>query len=68
LTRAGVPDIRFHDLPHTCANLLLSRGHHPKLVHELLGHAIVALILNRYSHVMTGTGAHTAAAMEVTLS
>jgi hypothetical protein len=28
-----------HDLRHTCATLLLSRGHHPKLVQELLGHA-----------------------------
>ncbi|HLL58030.1 MAG TPA: tyrosine-type recombinase/integrase, partial [Rubrobacteraceae bacterium] len=47
LTHAGLPDIRFHDLPHTCATLLLSRGHHPKLMHELLGHATVALTLNR---------------------
>jgi len=67
LKRAGLPDIRFHDLRHTCATLLLSRGHHPKLVQELLGHASVALTLDRYSHVMPGMGDQTAAAMESVL-
>jgi integrase len=68
LERAGLPDIRFHDLRHTCATLLLSRGHHPKLVQELLGHASVALTLDRYSHVLPGMGDQTAAAMEAALS
>jgi integrase len=36
LRRAGLPDIRFHDLRHTCATLLLSRGVHAELVQELL--------------------------------
>jgi hypothetical protein len=56
LKQAGLPDIRFHDLRHTCATLLLSRGHHPKLVQELLGHASVAMTLDRYSHVLPGMG------------
>ena len=43
LKKVGLPDIRFHDLRHTCATLLLSRGHHPKLVQELLGHSSVAI-------------------------
>jgi integrase len=68
LERAELPDIRFHDLRHTCATLLLSRGHHPKLVQELLGHSSVALTLDRYSHVMPGMGEQTAAAMEAALS
>ena len=68
LKRAELPDIRFHDLRHTCATLLLSRGHHPKLVQELLGHASVALTLDRYSHVLPGMGDQTAAAMEAALS
>jgi integrase len=68
LERAGLPHIRFHDLRHTCATLLLSRGHHPKLVQELLGHASVALTLDRYSHVLPGMGDQTAAAMEAALS
>jgi integrase len=68
LKKAGLPDIRFHDLRHTCATLLLSRGHHPKLVQELLGHASVAMTLDRYSHVLPGMGDQTAAAMEAALS
>jgi integrase len=68
LKKAGLPDIRFHDLRHTCATLLLSRGHHPTLVQELLGHASVALTLDRYSHVLPGMGDQTAAAMDAALS
>src|ERR671921_2559873 len=68
LRKAELPDIRFHDLRHTCATLLLSRGHHPKLVQELLGHASVAMTLDRYSHVLPGMGDQTAAAMEAALS
>jgi integrase len=68
LERAELPDIRFHDLRHTCATLLLSRGHHPGLVQELLGHSSVALTLYRYSRVMPGMGEQTAAAMEAALS
>jgi integrase len=59
---------RYHDLRHTCATLLLSRGHHPKLVQELLGHASVAMTLDRYSYVLPGMGDQTAAAMEAALS
>ena len=68
LNRAGLPNIRFHDLRHTCATLLLSRGHHPKLVQELLGHSSVAMTFDRYSHVLPGMGDQTAAAMEAALS
>jgi integrase len=68
LKKAGLPNIRFHDLRHTCATLLLSRGHHPKLVQELLGHATVAMTLDRYSHVLPGMGDQTAAAMEAALT
>jgi hypothetical protein len=48
--------------------LLLSRGHHPKLVQELLGHSSVAMTLDRYSHGLPGMGDQTAAAMEAALS
>jgi integrase len=52
LARAGLPRIRFHDLRHTCATVLLRRGVHPKVVSELLGHSTVAMTLDRYSHVL----------------
>jgi integrase len=48
---AGVPRIRFHDLRHTCATLMLANGEHPKVVAERLGHSDVGITLNRYSHV-----------------
>jgi integrase len=67
LKRVGLPDIRFHDLRHTCATLLLSKGVHPKLVQELLGHATIAITLDTYSHVLPGMGDQTANAMESAL-
>lgn len=62
--KAGLPAIRFHDLRHTCATLLLSRNVHPKMVQEMLGHATVAITLDTYSHVLPGIGDQAAAAME----
>jgi integrase len=67
LRRAGLPDIRWHDLRHTCATLLLSRGTHPTYVQKLLGHASVQLTLDRYSHWMPSMGKHTASAMDEAL-
>jgi integrase len=64
LKRAGLPEIRFHDLRHTCATLLLGRGVHPKLVQELLGHATIAMTLDTYSHFLPSMGDQTARAME----
>ena len=53
LQRAGLPDIRFHDLRHTVASLLLAEKNvHPKFVSELLGHSSVTVTLNRYTHVI----------------
>ena len=56
LWRAGLPRIRFHDLRHTCATLLLMRGVHPKIVQELLGHSSISITLDTYSHVLEGMG------------
>ena len=52
LKKAGLPAIRFHDLRHTCATLLLARNVNPKIVSEMLGHATVAITLDTYSHVL----------------
>src|ERR671911_710401 len=64
LQRAGLPQIRFHDLRHTCATLLLSRNTNPRLVQALLGHATVAITLDTYSHIIPGMGNLTARTME----
>jgi integrase len=56
LKRAGLPDMTFHDLRHTCASLLFRRNVHLKFVQELLGHASVAITLDTYSHMLPGMG------------
>ena len=52
LKMADLPDIRFHDLRHTAATLMLQQGTHPKIVQERLGHSDISLTLNTYSHVL----------------
>jgi integrase len=64
LKRAGLPDIRLHDLRHTCATLMLCEGVHIKLVQELLGHATISITLDTYSHLLPGMGDEAAGAME----
>ncbi len=54
LDRAGLPYIRFHDLCHSAATLLLSLGVHPKVVQELLGHTQISMTMDLYSHVLPG--------------
>ncbi|SDY56923.1 site-specific integrase [Thermoactinomyces sp. DSM 45892] len=52
LTKANLPDIRFHDLRHTHATLMLQQGEHPKVVSERLGHSNINITLDTYSHVL----------------
>lgn len=52
VARAEVGPLRFHDLRHAHATLLLARGVHPKVVSERLGHASIAITLDTYSHVL----------------
>lgn len=52
LDNAGLPKVRFHDLRHTYATLLLEAGEHPKVVQELLGHSQITMTLDTYSHVL----------------
>jgi integrase len=62
--RAGLPEMRFHDLRHTCATLLLSKNVNPKVVSEMLGHATIAITLDTYSHVLPNMQESAAKAME----
>ncbi|SCC46887.1 tyrosine-type recombinase/integrase [Bacillus wiedmannii] len=52
IKKADVSKIKFHDLRHTHASLLLKQGVHPKIVSERLGHTNVSVTLNIYSHVL----------------
>jgi len=68
LKRAGLPEIRFHDLRHTFATLLLARGVHPTYGQRALGHASVKMTLDRYSHWMPSMGRATAEAIDAALA
>ena len=63
LDKAAIPHIRFHDLRHTAATLLLSARVNPKVVSELLGHASVSIILDIYSYVRNDMQQDAAATM-----
>ena len=52
IAAASVRRIRFHDLRHTCASLLLAQGVPPRVVMDLLGHSQIAITMVMYSHVM----------------
>jgi integrase len=52
LADAKLPMIRFHDLRHSAASLLLAQGAHPRLVMELLGHSKISTTMDTYSHVI----------------
>ena len=64
LKKAGLPHKRFHDLRHTCATLLLTKGVHPKVVQELLGHSSISITLDTYSHVLPTMQEKAVAAMD----
>ena len=65
LTRAGLPTAtRFHDLRHICATLLLTKGVHPKIVQEMLGHSSITITLDIYSHVLPNMQERAVSAME----
>jgi integrase len=68
LKRAKLRPIRFHDLRHTCATLLLSSDVHPKVVSEMLGHASVSITLDIYSHLLPDMQEKAARALEDALS
>ena len=52
LAKAGLPKLRFHDLRHTMAIILLESDVHPKKVQERLGHSSIAITMDTYSPVL----------------
>lgn len=52
IAKVGLPAMRFHDLRHSAATILLIMGVHPKVVQELLGHSSIAITMNVYSHLL----------------
>lgn len=64
LKSSGLPHVRFHDLRHAHATLLLLSRVHPKVVSERLGHASVGITLDTYSHVLPSMQTEAAAAID----
>jgi integrase len=67
LCKAGLPRMRFHDLRHTFASLLIAQGEHPKLISEQLGHASTQITLDRYGHLMDQSYGDASARLEAAL-
>jgi integrase len=51
LRAAQLPDIRFHDLRHSHATILLQENVHPKIVSARLGHSKIQVTMDTYSHI-----------------
>jgi integrase len=68
LRRADLPRVRFHDLRHSAATLLLGRGVHPKVVAEMLGHSQISVTLDLYSHVTPTMQQEAASVMDAVLT
>ena len=60
-------NLRFHDLRHSYASLMLREGVHPKIVSEALGHSTIAITLDIYSHVTPGLQAAAAKSLDAVL-
>jgi integrase len=67
LKAAGLPVVRFHDLRHTAATLLLAQGVDPRTIMETLGHSQISLTMNTYSHVLPALQAEAAAKVDAVL-
>jgi integrase len=67
LDRAGLPRMRFHDLRHSCASLLLVQGVPARVVMETLGHSNISITMDTYTHVLPELQRQAADAMDRTL-
>ncbi|WP_175444984.1 MULTISPECIES: tyrosine-type recombinase/integrase [unclassified Ruminococcus] len=67
LKNNGLRKIRFHDLRHSCASLMLANGVQMKLIQEWLGHSDIGTTSNVYSHVDSESKKLSAAAISKAL-
>lgn len=68
LKQAGLPRVRFHDLRHSAATLLLEAGVQPHAVAQRLGHATPSLVMDTYGHVTDRMQQHATAAIDAALT
>jgi len=68
LEQAGLRRLRFHDMRHACASLMIAQGVHPRVVMETLGHSQIGITMNLYSHVLPEAQRLAAAQMDAVLT
>lgn len=67
LRRAGLRKVRFHDLRHTYASLLIHQGEHPKYIQTQLGHSSINVTMDTYGHLMEGVNVQATKRLDATL-
>ena len=67
LRGAGLAPLRFHDLRHATASLLVAQGAHPRTIMEILGHASITMTMNTYAHVAPVLQREAAASLDAVL-
>jgi integrase len=67
LDAAGLPrSVRIHDLRHTCASMLISKGANAKAIQQHLGHSSITVTFDVYGHLLPGDQDRIAAALDET--
>lgn len=67
LRRAGLPRMRFHNLRHSYASLLIAQGEHPKYIQSQLGHSSINVTMDIYGHLMQTVNQKTASRLGKTV-
>ena len=64
LSQAEIRHVRFHDLRHSYASLLIQKGAHPKYIQEQLGHSSIQVTMDIYGHLFGGEYRHLASRLD----
>jgi len=67
LRRAGLRRLRFHDLRHTFASLLIDQGEHPKYIQAQMGHSSINVTMDTYGHLMNTVNQESAKRLDSTV-
>ena len=67
MQKAGLDKMRFHDLRHTTASLMIEQGENIKYIQSQLGHSSPTVTLNVYAHLMKPTNQEAACRLEIAI-
>jgi integrase len=65
---AELHGLRFHDLRHSAASMLIAQGANPKQIMERLGHASITTTMDRYGHLFEGHDAELIAGLDAAIA